>query len=146
MVRIEYFGMIRRIFHETMKYCVCHFGIIFTLSMVFFGCSCTPQKPTPDPLVGWTFRTFDDFLPASQQQHFYLEKAVADDYQGFIKDNKLSLLGAVTGFFEDGTGRRAIQFGAFMPGANASWKYVLIYDQGNKRINMIKYDFKRYQS
>ena len=48
-------------------------------------------------------------------------------------------------FFEDGMGQHAVEFEAFEHKKNASWHYVLIYDKQNKRINIIKYDYARYQ-
>jgi hypothetical protein len=121
--------------------------LILALSMtVIFGCTCAAPKNEPDPLTGWTFRTFDEFLPSAYQQHYHLEKSVTDDYETFIKTNNLKTFGPITGFFEDGTGQRAVEFEAFPGEPNASWNYVLIYNKENKRIRVIRYGYKRYQS
>ena len=78
--------------------------------------------------------------------HYHLDKAIADDYQNFIVEEHLSPKGAITGFFEDGTGQHAVGFEANGNKENSSWHYVLIYDRENKRVKVIKYDYKKYQS
>ncbi|MBW8864770.1 MAG: hypothetical protein JF609_07580 [Verrucomicrobia bacterium] len=115
-------------------------------AVVLFGCRCSTSKPTPDPLAGWTFRTFDQFEPPSGQHHYHLDKTISDDYQDFIAKNKLSLVGAITGFYEDMTGQHAVRFEAIPPDAYSSWTYVLIYDKQNHRVKIIKYDEHRYRS
>jgi hypothetical protein len=114
--------------------------------MFLCGFGCSSSKPTPDPLAGWTSRGFDDYLPSLQRHHYQLDKAITDDYQDFIKKNNLILSGAITGFYEDGTGQHAVEFIAFPHGENATWNYVLIYDKENQRIKVIKYGYTRYQS
>jgi hypothetical protein len=105
-----------------------------------------PFTTHSDPLKGWTFREFDDFLPSLQRHNYHLDKAITDDYQDFIKKNGLDPDGAITGFYEDGTGQHAVEFAAFPPDQNATWNYVLIYDKENKRIKVIKWNHIRYQS
>jgi len=116
------------------------------LAMFICGFGCSTSKPTPDPLVGWTSRGFDDYLPSLQRHHYQLDKAITDDYQDFIKKNNLDLMGAITGFLEDGTGQHAVRFEAFPPNQNATWTYVLIYNKENKRIKVMKYGYRRFQS
>lgn len=136
-----------------MKICVKHiirrFLFALALTMVaILGCKCRGTKPEADPLAGWTYRPFDSYsgLSSNQQHHYSLDKAVTDDYQNFISTNHLSPDGAIPGFFEDGTGQRAVQFEAESNSENASWHYVLIYDRGGKRVKVIKYGYKRYMS
>jgi hypothetical protein len=122
-------------------------GYIFALSMaVLFGCTCAAPKPEPDPLSGWTFRAFDEYSVPGKEGHYHVEKSVTDDYEAFIKTNNLKVFGAITGFFEDGTGQRAVEFEAFPGEPNASWSYVLIYNKENRRVKVIRYGYKRYQS
>jgi hypothetical protein len=125
---------------------IIRFIFCFLLAMFLCAFGCSSSKPTPDPLAGWTFRGFDYYLPPFQQHHYQLDKAITDDYQDFIAKNKLFLAGAVTGFYEDGTGQRAVEFEAFPPGENTSWHYVLIYNKENKRIKLIKYGYDRRMS
>lgn len=114
------------------------------LAIFIWTAGCVTQNS--DPLTGWTFRTFDEFLPIPDRHNYHLDKSVTDDYQDFIAKNKLNLLGAITGFFEDGTGQHAVEFEAFSPNQNAAWHYVLIYDKESKRIKVIKYGYHRFQS
>ena len=48
------------------------------------------------------------------------------------------------GFFEDGTGQRAVQFQIGLKGT--WWVYVLIYDQNDKRTRVVKYVRGHYMS
>jgi hypothetical protein len=127
--------------------------ILFTTLFLTAGCgawlmkssSGTVSQPT-DPLAGWTSRGFDDYLPSLQRHHYHLDKAITDDYQNFIEKNKLDLFGAITGFYEDGTGQHAVEFEAFPDKQNATWHYVIIYDKENKRVKVIKYGYRRFVS
>ncbi len=101
----------------------------------------TPQEPFKD----WTFREFDEFAVPRNQHHYHLDPAITMDYKDFITKRKLFLSGAITGFFEDGKGQRAVSFEAFDDG-DSSWQYALIYDPNNKRIKVMKYNHHRYMS
>jgi hypothetical protein len=136
---------------------ISHFGLIslVLVAAIFWTTGCgmwlmggdptASSHQPPDPLAGWTFRGFDDFLPSHQRHHYQLDKAITDDYQDFIAKNKLDTLSAITGFYEDGTGQHAIEFEAFNSG-NTSWQYALIYDKEDKRIKVIRYNQRRYHS
>jgi hypothetical protein len=131
---------------------IIQFIFCFLLAIFLCGFGCSTSKPTPDPLAGWTLRQFDDFAPPSERHHYQLDKMITDDYQDFLKKNSLDTT-AITGFYEDGTGQRAVEFEAFEIGPNVktseintSWHYVLIYDKENKRIKTIKYGCLHYQS
>jgi hypothetical protein len=105
------------------------------------------RHPSPDPLAGWIFRPFPGFeTPPYGYNTNHLDKIITDDYQDFITKNKLSTSGAITGFFEDETGQHAVGFEAFPPNENATWHYVLIYDKDNRRIKVIRYDYRSIQS
>lgn len=120
------------------------FTLCLLLAILIWTAGCATQKP--DPLTGWTFREFDEYLPIRDQHHYSLDNAVTEDYQDFITRNKLNLLGAITGFYEDGTGQHAVKIVAFPPNQNSVWHYALIYDKDNKRIKIIKYGYYRFQS
>jgi hypothetical protein len=129
------------------KKSISRFGLTFLVLIVvlLWNSGCVTSKP--DPLAGWTFKSFPGWgMNPNGHNNNILAKAITDDYQDFIIKNKLNLSGAVTGFYEDGTGQHAVQFAAFPPNQNATWTYALIYDKENKRIKVIKYDYHRFQS
>ena len=101
-----------------------------------FGCA------THDPLAGWTFRQFDDYAPASERHHFQLNKDIENDCQAFIAANHLDLESAITGFYEDGTGRHPVAFEADK--GKDVWNYYLFYDKNNERIKVLKHYRGRY--
>ena len=106
-----------------------------------------PESPPREPLKGWTFKPFPGWeTPPYGHNTNHLDQTIVDDYEGFIKEKKLFLSGAITGFYEDGTGQHAVQFEAFPPSENATWQYVLIYDKENKRIKTIRCNYHRYMS
>jgi hypothetical protein len=114
--------------------------------MFVWVAGCATPRQNPDPLNGWTFRQFDAFVTSLDRHHYHLDKAIIDDYQGFITKNKLSTLDAITGFYEDGTGQHAVRFVAFPNNQKATWQYVIIYDKENQRIRVIKYGYRRFPS
>ena len=106
-----------------------------------------PFTTHTDPLKGWTFKPLPGWeMPPYGHNTNHLDKTITDDYQDFIKKNGLAPDGAITGFYEDGKGQHAVEFAAFPPDQNATWNYVLIYDNENKRIKVIKWNHVRYQS
>jgi hypothetical protein len=118
-----------------------------TLWAKFWFSGGTAPKPAPDPLAGWTFKPFPGWeVPPYGRNTNHLDKVVIDDYQDFIGNEHLDLFGAITGFFEDSTGRHAVEFQAFPPGKNATWNYVLIYDKENKKVKVIKYGYRKFHS
>jgi hypothetical protein len=116
-----------------------HFSILIALCLIT-GCITSIKPPAPDPLVGWTFRVFDDFAVPSDQHHYHLDKAITHDYQVYIANNKLDLIGAIRGFYEDGTGQSAVEFEAER--GHSYWRFVLIYNKDNKRIKTVKFDHR----
>jgi uncharacterized protein YceK len=56
-----------------------------------------PESSPSEPLKGWTSKPFAN-----------LNQAIVDDYDSFIKENKLDLMPTTNGFYEDGTGQHAI--------------------------------------
>jgi hypothetical protein len=102
---------------------IARFIIWFAAFVLVAGCSCSAQKPTPDPLAGF----MDDYQD-------YIQKLSPDDkkYNGGVN------------FFEDGTGQHAVVIEIDLK-PNA-WNHVLIYDKDNKRINAIKYIDHQFRS
>jgi hypothetical protein len=116
---------------------MCSFSLIALALIV--GCA-----TTTNPLAGWTFRPFQGYEPPPYGQNYYhLDQSIIDDYQDFIKKKGIVTAGAITGFFEDGTGQRAVEFDAFEHHEFDSWRYVLIYNKENQRIKVIRYDHRR---
>ena len=108
----------------------------------------TPSPQPPDPLASWTFYSFPGWGPnPNGHNNNILNSTITIDYENFIKTNNLGLMGAITGYYEDGNGQHAIEFVASPPKLNATWNYVLIYDKDNKRTKVIKYNYSGvYQS
>lgn len=128
---------------KSARYFISNFLFVSALSAaIALGSGCGQS----DPLAGWIFRPFDEAVPLADQKHYHLDKAVVDDYQAFIKENRLSPNGALTGFYEDGAGQHAVSFEANPYDQNSTWRYTLIYDKNNKRIKVTKSDYHRYQS
>jgi hypothetical protein len=115
---------------------------LMLMAMLVLGFGCNTSKPIPDPLAGWK-----QVVLSYDYEKF--DKAIKSDYQDYIQklppDEKGYNIGSIT-FFEDGTGRHAVSIEKFVKGENASWHYALIYDKENKRINVIKYGYTKYQS
>lgn len=97
-----------------------------------YGSICTTK-----PFVGWY---------SDGDIRFHLVKIVTDDYQEYITKNKLVMPNWFNIYYENQTGKCAVTFQAFLPNENASQRYALIYDKNNKRIKVVKYDYRRYQS
>ena len=121
-----------------MKNSISYFLFAVALSaMLISGCNNSAPKPTPDPLAGW---------------HYYdrtkVSELITDDYQDYIKKlppKQKGYTGDIS-FFEDSTGQHAVSIQIFEGNQNASWQHVRIYDKDNKRINVIRYGYIKYQS
>jgi hypothetical protein len=107
--------------------------ILLATSICWTGCEMFASHT--DPLVGWK---------PSDGNH--LDKVIIDDYKDFIAKNNLAPEYATLGFFENGAGQHAVEFTAYPPNQNASWHYLLIYNNDNRRIKVKKYSYVRYQS
>jgi hypothetical protein len=111
------------------------FGVLVLLAAFFWTNGCVTQMP--DPLAGWH---------PSSLNNLHLNKMITDDYQDYIQKlspRKKEFVGAID-YFEDGTGRHAVDI---KTGANGRWwRHVLIYDNANKRINVIAYKTGGYRS
>jgi len=90
-------------------------------------------------LKGWTFKPFPGFEFGPQGHNTnHLNQVIIDDYEGFIKQKNLNLMGAITGFYEDGKGQYAVEFEA-LEGGRDSYHYFLFYDKDGKKIKLKKY-------
>jgi hypothetical protein len=107
----------------------------FYILLAAFVCVVGCATRTSDPLAGWKCTGFGS-----------PNKAIADDYQDYIQQQDMRGYAGPIQHFEDGTGQQAIEFEVFEHHKNASWRYVLIYDKENKRIQVIKYGYARYDS
>jgi hypothetical protein len=84
----------------------------------------------------------------SSLNNLHSNKVITDDYQDYIQKlppTESKFVGPI-GFSEDGTGRHAVSVEIFEANKNSSWQHVLIYDKENKRIKVIKYGHRKYQS
>jgi hypothetical protein len=121
------------------------FALCFIVAATLWVAGCATSSL--DPLADWTFRPFPGWgVNPNGHNNNTLDKVITDDYQDFILKHKLSVAGAISGFFEDGTGRHAVKFDTYVPNQNATLTYALIYDKDNKRTKVIKFDYHRYQS
>jgi hypothetical protein len=77
-----------------------------------------------------------------------LDKAIRDDYQAYIQALPLTQRGCIgnISLFEDGTGQHAVSIEIFENNRNAEWQQTLFYDKDNKRVNVVKHGYHRYQS
>ena len=117
-----------------MKILIKNFWLIFMvlLTSLFWNAGCVTQ---PDPLAGWKRLGFNS-----------PNKAITDDYQDYIQQHNMRGYAGPIQFFEDGTGQHVVEFEVFEHKRNVSWQYAIIYDKENKRIKVVKYGWRSYQS
>jgi hypothetical protein len=100
------------------------------------GCA-TPKSPS-DPLAGWQ--------PCDKSA---VSKAIVEDYQEFIQQlppNKKGYYIGDIGFFKTTDGDHAVSIEIFEDNDNAAWRYALVYNKNGRRVKIIKYGYRRYQS
>jgi hypothetical protein len=131
------------------KNSVNHFGLIFlvlvTTLFMTTGCgawlmgSHQPDRyAPPDPLAGWNILFSHDYEK--------LDKAITEDYQNYIEklpNGEGKFVGPIQ-FFADETGQHAVRIEIALNGTD--WAHVLIYDEENKRVKVIKYVSGHYRS
>jgi len=89
------------------------------------------NPPDPDPLVGWKSK------PGVRP------KAITEDYQNYIgtlpPNQRKALIENeyLVQLFEDSSGAHALQIKILV--YRTSWKHVLIYDQSDTRVKVLKY-------
>ena len=86
----------------------------------------------PNPLAGW--KHIPDARP---------DPAIVTDYESYIeqlpKDERKVLIvnDYMVRLFEDGKGAHAMEIRLFLK--HSEWKHVLIYDESNRRVKVMKY-------
>ena len=101
------------------------------------GFGCNTSQPATNPLAGW--------------QKAYNEepsKIIDEDLNAFITQRSPEGYRPVEviGYYKNNAGQHALNLELFEYHKNSSWHYVLVYDKDDKRIKVIKYDFRKYQS
>jgi hypothetical protein len=119
---------------------ICILGLTFLVlfTVMFWSAGCATR--IPDPLMGW-------HLCFSQDPN-KLDHAIRDDYLDYIQKlppKERNYVGDIS-FLEDGTGQRAVSIEIFANNKSASWRYALIYDKRNMRVEVIKYGYRRHMS
>lgn len=89
--------------------------------------------PDPNPLTAWK-HTPDNAQP---------DPAIVADYESYIEQlpqdqKKVSIVNPyMVRLFEDGKGAHAMEIRLYLK--HTEWKYVLIYDESNRRVKELKY-------
>jgi hypothetical protein len=121
---------------------VIRFGLILpmVLAALVFVEGCAMFASHSNPVAGW-------------KRHFglpYDDNVINKDCQDFIQILPIEQRqSAVFGnCYEDGTGRHAVQIEVRVEGllSGIIWEYVLIYDQNDKRVKVVKYFGGRYMN
>jgi hypothetical protein len=115
---------------------ITRYGLAVLSVALFMMAGCA----TPNALVGWK-----QLLTRGDNEK--LEKALRADAVNYMETvvGKDRAAGP-SWFYEDGSGQHAIGMEVFQKHENASWEYLIIYSKENKRVKVIKYGYRRYQS
>jgi hypothetical protein len=108
------------------------------LTALFLVIGCATTKPQANPLEGWKLCWSQDLGK--------LDKAIQDAYHDYIQKlpaEERKHAGPLL-LFEDGMGQHAISTEFALNGTD--WSHVLIYDNENKRVKVIKYVSGHYRS
>jgi hypothetical protein len=108
---------------------IIQFIVCCLLAMFLCGFGCSSSKPTLDPSEGWKAIGFES-----------PNKAITDDYQGFIEKLKQKypeLYVTETDFFEDGKGQHAVKL-TIETKPRVYVEDILIYDKSYERIKVIE--------
>ena len=111
--------------------------IIVLSSIVIFGCRCIAPKTEPDPLAGWSF--YDSVK---------MSAVIKSDYKNYIDNlppEQKGYIGTVF-FYQDGKGGHAVNIEVFEKNQNAAWQHVIIYDEKDRRVKVVRYGYHKYQS
>lgn len=110
-----------------------HFWLTLSILLVAFLCAtgCAGLVHHSDPLAGWKFCYSDNPVHSN--------KTIVDDYQKYIGTLSQKEQESIVSidFYEDMTGQHAVRLITLLGGSYVD--HVLIYDNGNKRIKVIKY-------
>ena len=106
------------------------------LAGIILAAGCGAPKPAPDPLAGWK--------PVDYKHE--PDQVVEKDYRDYL--DKLPpqerMAARPADYLENGTGQHAIVIELALNGH--WWYHVLIYDQEDRRIKVVKYSRGRYRS
>jgi len=118
-------------------YFINHLGLTFLVLAValFWTAGCATHS---DPLAGWHL--------CSNADTQKIDQFIKADYQSFFQSlRERNMIGPYF-LLEDGKGHHALEVEVTPIGKNASWHYALIYDENNRRIKTVKYNYTRYMS
>lgn len=109
------------------------------------GCEVFPSHTDPlaDPKAGWKGVNISKILENKEP-----DSVITKDYQDYIENLPANMKGSVSiwpldFYFEDGKGRHAVKIRIAVNGT--WWQHVLMYDQNDKRIKVIKYISGHYR-
>ena len=112
---------------------------ILLAAFVSAGCA---SRLESNPLEGWKR------LGSAYVMVCPFGQTIIDDYQNYVQalsvEEKSSADDFHTKFYESSDNQRAVEITVNLNGTR--WKHVLIYDQKNTRIRVIKYASSRYAS
>jgi hypothetical protein len=110
----------------------------FTVAAFIFLSGCemfeNHTDPLADPKAGWKRSDLSKVYKGTEP-----DAAITKDYEDYTHTLPPYSVSIYTQDFlyEDGTGRHAVKIGVAINGT--WWQHVLIYDQNDKRIKVIKY-------
>jgi hypothetical protein len=110
------------------------FPLLLAIFIGILGCSTT----TPDPLAGWKM------LYGHNSEAF--DTAVKDNYREYLEElpkKQKGFVGPIQ-FFAGGGGQHAVRIEIALNGTD--WTHILIYDNTNNRIKVIRYASGHYRS
>jgi hypothetical protein len=117
-------------------------GALICASIALIGLSgcemfASHTDPLADPKAGWKGVNISKILNNTEP-----DAAITKDYKDYIQNLPANMKGSVSiwpldFFYEDGRGGHAVKIGIAVNGT--WWQHVLIYDQNDKRIKVIKY-------
>jgi hypothetical protein len=124
-----------------MKITRCKFWLVLAASIcALAGFTCLSGReifanhtnPLANPTAGWKGVNI-----SKEPDH-----VITKDYEDYIQNLPANMkngvsIWALDFFYEDGKGRHAVKIGVALKGT--WWQHVLIYDQNDKRIEVIKY-------
>jgi hypothetical protein len=89
--------------------------------------------------INQTFARHSNPIAGWQKENNNPDEAIEKDYNDYLNhlSSKEKMWSMVSGFYKDGKGQHAITIDTAWYGT--SWTHVLIYDQHDKRIKVIKY-------
>ena len=113
--------------------------ILLAIIVVAVGCA---TRLEPNPLQGWKH------LGTAFEIERSFDRAITKDYRDYIATlpigEKRYVLDYNISFFEDGTGRHAVEIA--IPVDGIWWKHVLVYGADGNRVSVKRYSAGRYRA